>query len=650
MPALRSPAARFTLLWTLAQVAAALGILGTPHLLTPGTGWLVIGGYALAAGVALWGGRAMMRGDAPPAWLARVHKIVGAFRETPLHVGTILLILLWGGPWLDRRGETVSTLIRLGGSGLIALALYALHCWGVEARPDGEARAGRYVLILAGAILALAVILPLAAVADFPRVDDTDEPWNLNIGWTFAQSGLLHARLYQGAYGVPNTLLPTIYYGLGAWLKVFGLGLVQGRLYQLLWKGLLLVLIYDTTRRLYDRPSALLATAFAASSAVLFEFGLLVRGDVPLAATVALALWLHVLARQRARQRDSRGLHLLSGLVFGLSIQAHQNGLAFCAAFGLYYTLDYAAQLYRARRFVLDWPWLAFAAGGLLAGAAFLVVQYWPYRPFLADFQRYTAEVGYFLPITSGDPVSMLSLQWDRLLRYGRGAEIELPLAALAAFAAWWRGESADRRLLALLGLVALSYTAIVSSRSILYVVHPLALIAPLVGAMLWRGMGWRRERSGGRSGGPFGSKRAAAVIVTVALAALLGTGLGRLWATLDEGFNRRFFACAAQAQGLFSDEAMLYLDEPILWLAYPSAENYADHHVVDIWAATRGLSAAESLARLAPDVVLGMYGGRPEGVSYAQERGYVRLDATNGGVECWTMWVNPAVLAEPSG
>jgi 4-amino-4-deoxy-L-arabinose transferase-like glycosyltransferase len=276
--------------------------------------------------------------------------------------------------------------------------------------------------------------------------------------------------------------------------RLGGVGVFQARLTSLLWGGLLLLVVYWLGRRYWNRAVGLAAAALLAISNPFLVATHTLRPDVQVAVMFLGAL---LLAEQAldARTRGRAVLLFLAGLLLGLVVDTHPNGLAFFPLVGLVLPLRLGWRAFLRRREV----WI-FGLG--IAGAAlyYLAVR------FLPDPAGFMAALGYWVGVDKALPVAksnggivgrlgtMLTNEYLRYVDYFGEEPLELALVVLGLLGGLWmaiRGAYPCR--LILLGLVfaAAFFVVAVSTKSKYYMLLTYPLYLLLVARVLERAADW---------------------------------------------------------------------------------------------------------------------------------------------------------------
>lgn len=173
-------------------------------------------------------------------------------------------------------------------------------------------------------------LLRLVALNYSPPIHPTDEPWDLSWAVHYMRTGRLSDTLMLGLNGDPTYYIGQLSSLLGLWLRLFGVGLWQARLFSFVLAGLVIVLTSLTAQNVYGRRAAVV-TGIVMFASTLMMMSWRVRHDIGLTVAVAGALWLVTEARKGRRP----WLHAPAGLVLGWGMFAHYHALAFGPAFAV---------------------------------------------------------------------------------------------------------------------------------------------------------------------------------------------------------------------------------------------------------------------------------------------------------------------------
>jgi 4-amino-4-deoxy-L-arabinose transferase-like glycosyltransferase len=335
-----------------------------------------------------------------------------------------------------------------------------------------------WLLITALAAVAISLIR-LYGLSVYPFVDIQDEPWVTAWTLNFTRTGHFGDPTLAGL-GDAYYAYPRFYVLLSLWLRVFGIGLWQGRLFGFLLIFPIIAFSAMAARNWYGRPAAVFTAAAMFASAVLMSAAR-IRHDVGLTVCVAVSLWLHT----AALKRQSPLWHLFAGLMIGWGMFSHYHAAGFGIAMlvGLYGP-GYAAQLRTAKTWRERLPprgLLCYGLGGLLGGICVLFIQMMPdnlsgWLWALRQESKYSQDTGEFWFAFLGN-----------FLNIGFFSIFELFLVAGAVLAAVHRRGRHDVALLIVM-LLAHFLLAIMASGAIYYYILPLTPIyGILAGTILVR-------------------------------------------------------------------------------------------------------------------------------------------------------------------
>lgn len=166
-------------------------------------------------------------------------------------------------------------------------------------------------------------------------VPETDEAFTLQVPYEMLNRGKLALPMYRYLGGnienVWHSYTPVYFVLLTGYLKLFGWGVVQGRVFNLITALLTLGITYVIARRLFDWRAAIAALTMLISDQVFFERSRLLRNDFAAAAFAMLAFYLYEVAEGRKQSR----FYIASGLAAGAAVMCHTNGLYMIGVIGL---------------------------------------------------------------------------------------------------------------------------------------------------------------------------------------------------------------------------------------------------------------------------------------------------------------------------
>jgi len=211
---------------------------------------------------------------------------------------------------------------------------------------------------------------------------DTDESMMLQISYEMLNHGKLAfpmKRFYGGNIeNAWHSLTPVAFVTLSGFLKLFGWGLTQGRVYNLITSVLMLVLLYLLARKLFSWQVGLTAVVLIISDPLFMARSRLLRYDLLAAAFALLAFYLY----EKAEESEGKWYYLGSGLAAGAGVMSHTNVLYILAVIAALMLLRDRLKLFRKGKLYL------FAAGALAAMAYEIVFALVDYKNFLLQTRK----------------------------------------------------------------------------------------------------------------------------------------------------------------------------------------------------------------------------------------------------------------------
>jgi 4-amino-4-deoxy-L-arabinose transferase-like glycosyltransferase len=217
---------------------------------------------------------------------------------------------------------------------------------------------------LLGALVGGFAFVAAQRIGSVPVPDNGDESMLLQIPYEI---------IYRGKFAWPmcrylggnienawHSFRPGLFLMSAGFFKVFGWGLTQGRVFNLITAALTLVMVYVVGRRLFDWRTGLTGVAMLISDQVFFERSRMVRYEHPAAMVALLAFYLYEIAEERR----SKWLYIASGLAAGTAVMVHTNLIYLPVAILALMLIRHGARV--------------FAGASLyqFSGAAFLVMAY----------------------------------------------------------------------------------------------------------------------------------------------------------------------------------------------------------------------------------------------------------------------------------
>jgi 4-amino-4-deoxy-L-arabinose transferase-like glycosyltransferase len=438
------------------------------------------------------------------------------------------------------------------------------------------------------------------------RVDPTVERMNAHRGFsTWGNGGL------QGATAAVI-------------FRLFGLGVFQARLTSLLWGGLLLLLVYWLGRRYWNRSVGLAAAVLLAVSNPFLVATHTLRPDVQVAAIVLGALWLSECSLDAATRRPLM-FAFLAGLLLGLVVDTHPNGLAFFPLVGLVFPLRQGWRTFLRRREV----WV-FGAGIVAAALYYLSVR------FLPDPAGFIAGLNYWVGVDKAPPAArasggilarlgtMIVNEYFRYVDYYAEEQLELAVVLLGLAGGAWmavRGSYPARLIWFGLLFACAFFVVAVSTKSRYYMLLTYPLYLLLLARVLEQAAHWivarlplARDGEGGLE-----SSLSAVQIKVRAVAGVLLAVLVVAVTVWPLKLEERAWDNYIQARRYRAGQEYTQLTNQLRELAGPGARilappvywvGMADHPYVDIFVYERlqrqyGMSAAQFLDEVQPDFVI---------------------------------------------
>lgn len=181
-------------------------------------------------------------------------------------------------------------------------------------------------LALAALVIAGFAFVAAQRLATVP-VYETDEAYTLQVPYEMLNRGKLALPMYRYLGGnienVWHSLTPVFFVILSGFLKLFGFGVLQGRVFNLITVVLTLWMVYLIGRRLFDWRVGLIAVVMITSDQTVLERSRLLRNDYAAEALALLAFFLY----EAAARRKSGKLYVASGLAAGAGVMCHTSTL-----------------------------------------------------------------------------------------------------------------------------------------------------------------------------------------------------------------------------------------------------------------------------------------------------------------------------------
>src|ERR1044072_6035080 len=158
-------------------------------------------------------------------------------------------------------------------------------------------------------LIVLVVIAAFVAVASqrigtIP-VPDGDEAFTLQAPYEMLNHGKLALPMLRYLGGNIedswHSYIPVFFVIMTAYHKVFGFGLAEGRVFNLMTAALTLLMLYLIGRKLFDSRAGLIAVVVLIGDQTFFERSRLVRDDYAAASFALLAFFLYELGENRKK-------------------------------------------------------------------------------------------------------------------------------------------------------------------------------------------------------------------------------------------------------------------------------------------------------------------------------------------------------------
>jgi 4-amino-4-deoxy-L-arabinose transferase-like glycosyltransferase len=196
------------------------------------------------------------------------------------------------------------------------------------------------------------LLVAATRLADVP-VYETDESYTLQVPYEMLTRGHLALPMYRYLGGhieqVWHSLTPLFFLLLSGFLKLFGFGILQGRLFNLMTVALVMLMVYLIGRRLFDWRAGLAAVVLMASDQTVLERARLLRNDYAAEFFALLAFLLYELAERRKSTR----LYVGAGLAAGAGVMCHSSILYMIAAIALLMLMRDGWRLFRQSKLYL---------------------------------------------------------------------------------------------------------------------------------------------------------------------------------------------------------------------------------------------------------------------------------------------------------
>jgi 4-amino-4-deoxy-L-arabinose transferase-like glycosyltransferase len=201
-------------------------------------------------------------------------------------------------------------------------------------------------LVLLALLLGGFVFLAAQRLGTVPVPDKGNEAFMLQVPYEILHRGKIAVPLWRYLGGnIENSwhsYRPVYFLLLSGFYKMFGLGLLQGRAFNLITAVITLLMIYLIGRRMFDWRVGLIAVLMLVSDVLFFERSRMLRDDFAASMFALGAFYLFEIAEERKRSL----LYFSSGLAAGAALMCHLNMLYMVGAICLMMLIRYGARLF----------------------------------------------------------------------------------------------------------------------------------------------------------------------------------------------------------------------------------------------------------------------------------------------------------------
>jgi 4-amino-4-deoxy-L-arabinose transferase-like glycosyltransferase len=329
---------------------------------------------------------------------------------------------------------------------------------------------------------------------------DTDESMTLQVPYEMLYHGKLALPMYRHLGGnienVWHSYTPVFFLLLSGFMKLFGWGLEQGRVFNLLTAVVVLAITHAIGRRLFDWRAGLAAVVLLVSDPTFIDRSRVVRNDFAGAMFALLAFYLYELATERKQGK----LYFAAGMAAGAGVMCHTNVLYILAAIGTLMVFREGLRIIRARSAY------QFLAGAFAVMAYEIIHDILDYKNFLLQNRQDDMHFGVL------NVWGWLSNLLDEPTRYARWyngfLKVDTSLALLHCFL--WLSAAAiiyllvrcaiklrsgslidepRARLFVMTAVIALFFAIVTQRKVVLYVIHLAPWLALSVGVMMRDGL-----------------------------------------------------------------------------------------------------------------------------------------------------------------
>ena len=440
------------------------------------------------------------------------------------------------------------------------------------------------VAILGVAIVAIQ-LFHLATLTVYPPVF-IDESWNANAAWNWLQTGINFDSMHAGTldqYGYEWLRWPTL--GNAFWrlsFALFGLGLFQLRLVSWIFGSLTLIATFFVGRRSYGPVAGALAALLLALSLPYLQASHYARWDIMIAFLVMAAYGFALLGLED----DKWYAHFLAGLLIGISLDIHLNGILFAPALAALYLVVYKKQMLVKRG-----TWLC-ALGGSAGIAFFAAIKILPNSAAYFNQFQFSYSFTHKLPISELNPLDILRSLDDEIGRFHfYDNNLDFALIGASVVFLLFRHNKMDRALLIYVGVAFACFVFLVGNKHdvyaiILYPFFQLMVAATLV-SLLQKGPDVQGRRA----------------FAGALLGMLLINSVVHYVRPISANRNYDYAATAEQISSVIPTDARV-MGRPEWWLGL-SEYDYRSNLNLTYYHHQNGYSLTEGMQAVHPDILI---------------------------------------------
>lgn len=345
-------------------------------------------------------------------------------------------------------------------------------------------RAKLIIYVLLGVYGVAFFLMHLYSLDKAPNPVQMDEPWLSDAALQFLKNGRFGFSVFGDLFGLDKDVgFGNIFLFAEAMMfKVFGFGLYQARLVSFLSGLLLIWFTYLLGKKLYDRRIGIMSAVLFSLSGMFVDVSHLARQEMMLALFMAASLYLYLLAKEKR----SKILYFITGLLLALSLDVHPNGVAMIMGIGVLFLWEYKSKVFKQKSF-----W--FILFGLFLG---IIYFFNVHRLFLSrlNTEYYSWEHGaspIFAIMNFGEFLRRVLLGNKIYLSYFTGGRFHhkmvISLFILFAIAsAIYRRRKNDKMLLLILGVLGIFYFLLFANGLISYLICLYSFFYILISASIF--------------------------------------------------------------------------------------------------------------------------------------------------------------------